>query len=182
MITVAGLAILKFPDGKMTGRISAAQTPFLLMINNQFNGGSLEVPCPAGKPCYDSVRLLKVRSKVNPILQGESVQLDIQTDVEGGIAELACSEIVSDEDFKAFSQRLSEIIETRIRETVRHLQQERADLIGIGNKLSRTSLKLWADWQQSWSDQFAAMDVQVQVHLKITNTGMQVSVPFSQGK
>lgn len=181
---VTGMALLK--EGRMIkGIITTDKTPALLMLQNKYKSGIVELPCD--KPSKDrktkmeSFEIATLATKVKPeINSGEvSVQVDIQ--VSGRIGELVCSTLKSVTEEKEFEKRVAERVKAQTEEVLLLLQKKKTDVIGIGDRIYQKNPKIWKSWQPTWSQRFSEMPFKIEVSVRITDTGMNTGLPYPKG-
>ena len=171
-----GLAVIDFAEGKMKGYIPPESTPYTIMLMGKFQGGVVELPCKTGGPLSglaDSFEIRKTDAKVEPAVKGGRLTIGIVVRLEGSIGELSCRRAVTDEEIAAFTEALSREVETRLTAAMQLLQREKADVIGVGEHLSRHRPRLWRQWKPEWPNRFADGDFHIEVKVKLTSTGIQ---------
>lgn len=185
-ITVHGLSLVDMSDGKVVGTLPSRLVPYYLLLTNQYHNGVVGVPCSAAaqneKKSTDVFEIVAGKSKVRPVVQGDSVQVKVQIELTGSIGELVCAPLVEKPQWEQFDQRLARAVTQNIQETLQLLQGEKADILGIGERLYRTHNNLWRRWKPDWADRFAECEFEVHVTAKVQNTGIDVGEPFSPVK
>ncbi|MFC4597821.1 Ger(x)C family spore germination protein [Cohnella hongkongensis] len=174
--TAHGLAIVDFSGGMMSGYIPPPLTPYTLILMNVFAGGVVDLPCEGGggkNSLSDSFEILKVGTKIRPVVRGDALTIGIQVRLEGSIGELGCRKAVTREEIAAFNEQVAQFSKDRLGEALERLQKEKADVIGVGEQLSRYRPHLWQRWKPGWPKRFADADSSIQVHVKLLNTGVQ---------
>ncbi|MBP1991116.1 Ger(x)C family spore germination protein [Paenibacillus eucommiae] len=181
-VSIAGLAVLNFPERKMSSLIPPAHTPYLLMLMNKFKGGIIDIPCSKESDkkveTSDSFEVIQVQTKVNPIINGDSLAVKFIITVEGAVGELNCSEVVTKEEVNKFRTKIKRVTEERLRKTITLLQQQKTDVLGIGIHMYRTHNQLWKKWKPDWEERFSHINFTVEVDVKLMNTGMNAAKPY----
>jgi spore germination protein KC len=177
-VSIAGLAILQFPQGRMTGFIPPSDVPYVLMLLNRFQTGTLEIPCGEGQSGTDGFMAVKVKTKLSPAVNKEMVRLDAKVQISGKIEELACSRVVTAEEVKQFESRVQQTVEARLRQTIGLLKREKADVLGIGERIYRRHKTQWMQLKPDWGEKFSKMEVKLTVQVRLLNTGTDSGVPF----
>lgn len=182
---VTGMALLK--EGRMIKRtITPNQTPALLMLQNKYKSGIVELPC--NKPSNDgttkieSFEIQTLATKVKPEIKSGKVSVQVDIQVSGRIGELVCSTLKSVTEEKAFEKRAAERVKAQTEEVIQLLQKKKTDVIGIGDRIYRKNPKLWKTWQSTWSQRFSEMAFKIDVSVRITDTGMNAGLPYPKGK
>ncbi len=176
LASVHGLAVIDFAEGKMTGYIPPESTPYAIILMNKFKGGVVELPCETGgrlSGLADSFEIRKADSKIEPAVKGTGLTIGIVVWLEGSIGELSCRKAVTNEEIAEFKKEISREVGKRLQEAMLLLQREKADVIGVGEHLSRHRHRLWRQWKPEWPSRFADGDFHIEVKVKLTNTGIQ---------
>jgi len=177
---ISGMAVIRFPEGVMTGLFPAADTLFYLILTNEFKQGNLEIPCPGEPGKADSLMITKSYAKLSPTLVGSAVRLNISVQLESYLGELTCGQVITDSDVSRFVQRAESSLESQIEDTVGQLQEKQADIFGIGLRMSREHPQVWRKLRSEWPDRFAKMGLDTHVKVKILTTGNDVGKPFDR--
>ncbi|NHN30841.1 Ger(x)C family spore germination protein [Paenibacillus agricola] len=181
--TVSGIAVLNFPEGKISSIIPSERTPYLLMLMDQYKGGLITIPCSGpnkdAPSSYDSFRVNKLHTSLNPSLRNDKLFLQIRIVMEGTVGELSCSRTISEAEIKDFTTRIKQKVEKQIRDTFVYIQKQKADVIGIGIELHRWHNSLWKTWKPDWKEHFAESDFTIDVDVSLISTGVYAGKPFS---
>ncbi|MFD0672818.1 Ger(x)C family spore germination protein [Cohnella sp. GCM10027633] len=185
-VAVSGVALLK--GGKLAGGVlSSARTRALIMLLDEFENGVVDAPCgdPRGegssdeRPGRESFEVLRLHSKLTPVLQGDELTIRTRIEMTLSTNELRCSSIATPEEEKAFRSRIEESVDANVRDIIAELQRRRADAIGIGDRIYRRSPRRWKELKPQWDAIFASARVETSVKVDIISTGMSIGKPFS---
>lgn len=181
-LSAAGIAILK--KGKQAGTLSPTKMQRLLMLTNQYKTGNIEFPCGIeGKAkVKESLEVVSAKTKVVPVIQGDSLTVKLNTRIVGAISELRCSSVVKREDEDAYKKRIQETVEQEFRALMAELQAKRLDAIGLGNKIFAKNPALWKRWKENWDERFALAKFESHVEIHVLHTGLNVGKPYSKYK
>jgi spore germination protein KC len=173
-VTIIGLAIIEFPKGNLTDIIPYTNTPYAVMLMNKFKKGFINIPCAhdAGKPNQnpDSFEITQSSTRIKPIIKGENLSLLVHLTIEGSAGELVCTSLTTEEEISDYKNRINEVITTNLTDTIRLLQQKKADLIGLSDQLYRYHNKTWKRWKSDWPERFAECEFQIEVNIRLINT------------
>lgn len=174
-----GLTLINFQDGKVSGYVPPSLTPYVIMLMDKYMGGALNLPCggDAGGMNGDAIEVQSLSARVKPVLQGDSLRMVANVGLEGSINELNCKPVVTPAEAAEFIGRTEAYLKEQLQAALLRLQQERADVIGIGLSLYRTHYRLWRDWKANWPDRFANADFTVNVKFTLLNTGTEIGQP-----
>ncbi|MGG1517208.1 Ger(x)C family spore germination protein [Paenibacillus oryzisoli] len=184
LASVAGIAAIK--NGLLAGTLSPEDVQSLLMILNQYKSGIIIFPC-SGYSLSDiehneSLEVMSAVGKITPRLQNNTVITQITVKLKGSIGELKCSKVRSKADGKRLEQQIQQNIEVSLKHTISKLQQEKWDLLGIGNKMYRKNPALWKQLKPNWDDFFSNSTFEFNIQVQIKNSGQDISIPFSVKK
>lgn len=169
MFTAAGLALFK--DGKMTGILPPGKLKGLIMLRNKFKSGIFEIPCEGRKNELETVEILSMHTRVKPKLSGDEIIVSVTVQGEASTGELKCSTIDKQADEAAFVHKMEEEMKSQIRSTIRFLQMNKTDVIGVGNYIYRRDPKKWNGLKETWDKKFAEIPFDIDVELKLITNG-----------
>ncbi|MDF2652934.1 MAG: spore gernimation protein GerC [Paenibacillus sp.] len=176
---VAGLALIK--NGKMVELIASKDVQYLIMMTKQFRSGVIEVPC-VGKEGQarkkESFEVVKLVAKLNPIVSKGKVTVNVNINIMGDANELYCSSLLTPEETTVFQNQVVETVEENLKRVIEHLQKEKIDALGIGDKLSRKEPQLWKKWKEDWDEHFAESQFSFKIKVDVRNTGTTVGKTF----
>lgn len=185
-LSVSGLATVDFQTGHLTEIISPANSKYLLMLTNHFKGGIIEIPCENEKKkkssSYDSFEIMRMKTKIKPIIKKDSLFLDVNMEIEGSAGELACSKVITPEEVKQFSNRVQQTIEQHAQKTIKLLQEKRDDVLDVGTSIYSYHYQVWKKWKPDWKQHFANSEVSIKVKIKLNSSGMISGSPYSKGE
>jgi spore germination protein KC len=171
-LSVAGAALVK--NGKMTGLLSPRQIEGLLMLTNKFKSGIITIPCTkkAGKKNeVESLGIVSFKTKVTPIIHNNMVSVDVSANISGSAYDLKCSSIDSPTAQKEFTVKAQNVVEEIMKTTIKSLQNQKTDLIGIGNRIYGKHPYLWKSWKSDWRERFSHISFSVQAQVSLSDTG-----------
>ncbi|RCW48573.1 Ger(x)C family spore germination protein [Paenibacillus prosopidis] len=169
LFSAAGLALLK--DGKMTGILPPSKVKGLIMLRNKFRSGIFEIPCEGRKNEMETIEILSLNTKVKPKLSGNRISVSVTVQGEASTGELKCSAIDKQPDEAAFVHKMEEEMKNQIRSTIRFLQVNKIDVIGVGNHIYRIHPQTWDGLKETWDKQFAKIPFDIRVELKLITNG-----------
>ncbi|MBM7564337.1 Ger(x)C family spore germination protein [Paenibacillus sacheonensis] len=192
---VSGLMLVQ--NGIVTTKYSGQQTEGLLRLLGHDNNGIVEIPCRAGKPREDeengdegsnmtdaggdqntaakrlneSAELLRFSSTRTLELSGGEVKAHFRVHAAVATLELSCTKLDTEAQETAFADKISAELKRQLQQSMKQLQQKKADLLGIGNDIYKHHPRLWKKWKPDWPDKFAAMDADFEVDTVILTHG-----------
>ncbi|MDF2668302.1 MAG: spore gernimation protein GerC, partial [Paenibacillus sp.] len=180
--SISGFAIINFPEGKISGMISGVKTPYVLMLMNKYEGGFIDVPCDSSKngasSHYDSFKISKVHTKIKTSMRNDKLLVQYMVNLEGNMAELICAPVVTKDDIRVFVKRTQEQVEKRLRETIVYSQKQKSDVFGVSTHLHRWQNSVWKTLKNDWRNEFARSQFEIEVKVKMLNSGMNNGKPL----
>ncbi|RBW70044.1 Ger(x)C family spore germination protein [Bacillus taeanensis] len=161
--------------GEMVDYLKADEVQKVLMLTNKFNKGVIEFPCmnqEDKEKKKETLEALSVQTKISPKFSDEPPTVHLLTKIDGKIGELKCTSITNEEEVKKLEERIGEKVKTEIEDTIKHLQEKKIDILGIGNKLYKQDPALWKEWEKDWENIFAETKFVIDVEANIQSTGM----------
>jgi spore germination protein KC len=172
----SGLAIIS--KGKMAELLEPRDVQEVLMLINKFKSGLIEFPClddgsqEASK--MEALETSLIKTKITPKFTMKPPTIHMLTKIEGTIGELSCTTITNVGEEKKLEDHIKKIIEEKIESVIERMQEEKVDVLGIGNKLYQQDPALWKKWEKEWDDIFADIQFIIDVEVIIRSTGMPI--------
>ncbi|KRF28116.1 Ger(x)C family spore germination protein [Paenibacillus sp. Soil787] len=177
---VAGVALLK--AGKLTGTMEPAKVESLQMLLNTYKSGILDIPCnnPSKQnQKVEAVEIVSLKSKWQPAsLEKLPLKVRAKLNIQVALMELSCSKLETVDEEKKFAQKVAATIKQRITETTNWLKKNKFDALGLGNKVYKKNPQLWKQWKPKWDDRFAESEFDIEVDVKVINSGTTVGKPI----
>ncbi|WP_332692606.1 Ger(x)C family spore germination protein [Halalkalibacter lacteus] len=182
-VVSTGLAIVS--DGKMHDRISTADVHNLLILTDDYNSGTIEYPCQdkenQQKNRSDTLEVTQLKTKLSPNFSESPPTIHFSTKVEGHIGEFQCSTMATDEERQKLQVHIENALKTQLEAFITYLQDEKLDVIGIGNTLYRKDPKLWEKQKENWEQIFSEIKFEIDVEIIIKSTGMTTGADLTEG-
>ncbi|SFE61250.1 spore germination protein KC [Paenibacillus algorifonticola] len=176
-LSTAGLALIK--EGKLKKIMPPDKVEGLLMLRNDYHSGVLEIPCSGMKGEKETAEVLSLRTAMKTKVQNGKPQVSFKIKGDLAITEMKCTSIVSFKDEQKFVEKFSAAILRQTAGTLKFLQKNKLEVIGIGNQLYRQSPKEWQKLQQNWDEQFARLPIEVKAEFRLVTGGTINSKPVS---
>ncbi|MBT2725195.1 Ger(x)C family spore germination protein [Bacillus sp. ISL-46] len=172
----SGVAIIS--KGKMVELLEPRDVQEVLMLMNKFKSGMLEFPClDDGSQETSKMETLEtslIKTKITPKFTMKPPTIHMLTKIEGTIGELRCTTITNVGEEKKLEDHIKNIIEEKIESVIERMQEEKVDVLGIGNKLYQQDPALWKKWEKEWEDIFADIQFIIDVEVNLRSTGMPI--------
>lgn len=165
---IEGTAVID--DGKMVGKLNEDETVGLNYLLDQVKGGSITVT--REKRERISLEIKNAKTKTIPHLNERQLKVDIETTIEGTLADNMTPYDVNEAFFKSIEKKVSERVEKDMRETLNKLQALKADITNIGIRTYQESPTKWHDVKSEWDNIFANADISIHVDTNIIHEGL----------
>ncbi|KQO17192.1 Ger(x)C family spore germination protein [Paenibacillus sp. Leaf72] len=176
-LSTAGLALIK--NGKMKKVMPPDKVEGLLALRNEYHSGVLEIPCEGMKGEKETAEVLALRTASKVTMKDGNPIVSYRIKGELAITELKCTAIVSKKDEQAFLEKFSAALLRQTSATLKFLQKNKLEVIGIGNQIYRQSPGAWHKLQPDWDERFAELPIDVKVEFKLVTGGTMNSKPAS---
>jgi len=175
MYSSAGLALLK--NGKMKTLLPSGKVEGLLMLRNEYKSGVIEIPCADKKKEVENTEILAIHTRTKPVIKGDKISVSVKLQGDVAIGELKCSKLLTEKDEDEFIHRIEEKMKVQMKSTIRFLQANQMEVIGIGNSIYKMNPKKWEKIKQTWDAQFAEVPFDIQVKLRLVTNGTITGKP-----
>lgn len=179
---IMGTAI--FQKDKIIGFLGAEETKDMLFIQNKIKGGLL-VKVESGEmgDIPLSLEIFKSKTKIEPIINKDHIQFNVNIYTEVSIDEIGGSEnFIEDTKRKELEKSIKEIMEARIKRVIDTVKNEHGvDIFGFGEKLREEKYKEWTKFEGKWGEEFQNVSVNVSMKVHIRNSAM-MSKPLKIGE
>jgi spore germination protein KC len=175
IFSAAGLALLK--DGVMKTVLPSSKVEGLVMLRNEYKAGVAQIACPGLKGFKETAEVLSLHVKTKPIVNGDEIKVAVKMRGEIAITELRCTRIVTIQDERKFVAAVEKALKKQAIDSIAFVQKQKLDVIGIGNSIYRKNPKKWESLKQNWDEQFAELQFDIQVELKLVTGGTIKSRP-----
>ncbi|WP_151737522.1 Ger(x)C family spore germination protein [Paenibacillus tengchongensis] len=159
-----------FNKDKMVGTLSKQQSLGLSWLNDQVQFTTISSDADSGLSAF---QVRKAKVKVTPVKGPLHYTLAVKANVKAQLVESTSSEHISaTPDWEKLLAQVESVIEAQIREGWASIQQTKLDLAGIGNKIHRKYPRDWNTLKDTWPEELAAMDIDIQVKVDLTRPGL----------
>jgi Ger(x)C family germination protein len=173
-VKIEGSAVIK--KDKFVGSLGEVDTANVDWIKDLAKGGSLTIKMPGNPNERLTLELKKLKSKVRPVVDGESIRMKIDVKAEVDIAEQLRDDY-RDNFNEPFIDTVENIasrkVELELAQTVKYVQEEfGADIFLFGVAMQRYAPDTWDKVKDNWSELFKEMEVEVSAHIDVRKRGL----------
>lgn len=152
------------------GELDTKETMGLNFLLNKVKGGDVEVSLDDKERV--SLEISKATTKIKPQLKGNQLRVDIQTKLEGTLADNMTGNHINQHFFNEIESKISQQVEEDMQSTLEKLKELNTDITGIGLKTYQAYPKQWHKIRSDWGDIFADADITIDVDTNITTQGL----------
>ncbi|NPV29046.1 MAG: Ger(x)C family spore germination protein [Firmicutes bacterium] len=165
-----------FKKDKLVGFFDERETRGLLFLRGVVRGeGSVVVPCPKHPEKKVSLRLVRARSKITPLVLNDRLRVLVEVDEEGDLAQQDYPALLNEPtEFRALERRFAEATRQEILAAVRRARALNSDCLGFGAAFHRKYPKEWRTLKRNWDQWFPRIEVEVRVKARLRRTGLIV--------
>ncbi|GLX67810.1 Ger(x)C family spore germination protein [Paenibacillus glycanilyticus] len=167
------LAILK--NDQMIGWMSRKESLGAAYLRDSVQQSFVVVPCEdqEGKKGFDTVQILKSKTKIIPKLQGGQLSFKADVDVTGTLMESNCAQDLFKPGVIQSLEKEGEVqIIAMMQEAWKKGQELQVDLFGAAEKTHRKYPKQWKEWSNSWDEVFAKSPLEAKVKFRMARMGL----------
>ncbi|WP_079507569.1 Ger(x)C family spore germination protein [Mesobacillus jeotgali] len=165
---ITGTAVIK--NNKMVGKLNIKESTGLNWLLNLVKGGT--ITAMLGERDRASLEVKKAKTKIVPHLEGKQLKIDIQTEIEGTLADNMTLAKLNESFLKKVEKRISQEVEGLMLSSINKLQELETDITDFGLIIHQTSPKEWKRIEPEWDDIFANAEINIEVNTLITHQGL----------
>ncbi len=125
----------------------------------------------------ENTEILAIHTRTKPVIKGDKVSVSVKLQGDVSIGELKCSKLDTEKDEAEFIHRIEEKMKEQMKSTIRFLQANKIEVIGIGNDIYKTDPKKWGEIKKTWDAQFAEVSFDIKVKLRLVTNGTITGKP-----
>ena len=164
-----GVAVIK--KDRMVGELDRTETAGLNILLNHVKGGNIQVNLNDEEKI--SLEIATLKTKLNPTLNGSKVDVAIQVEMEGTLADNMTPRKINESFLKEIETALEEKIEATTLATLNTLQEDlQTDITNIGLKTYRKYPRQWKKISSKWDEIFAGAEVSIEVDTNVLHQGL----------
>ncbi|MGE4283252.1 MAG: Ger(x)C family spore germination protein [Clostridia bacterium] len=169
----AGAAVFK--GDKMVGWLGEIDVIFLLWVRNYVQGGVIVIEDTHEHKGLVTLEVLKVDTKVRPMVEGDKIKMSIDIKAQFNIAEkyeIGRESAFDDEYIKRLEKKAADYIKEQIQDTIKYVQKKYGtDIFFFGLQMKRYQPKVWKQVEDDWDDIFKDIETEITVKARIKQIG-----------
>jgi spore germination protein KC len=165
-----GIAL--FNNDRLISFLTPDESKYFLMATGESHGGILALASSGTGAPDTSLEIADGSAKTSFTNEGGQIRMKIETETKVYLAETMEDIDVLDEDqIKALENEAEKRMALEITAVIQKVQtQMGTDIFGFGNVIHKRDVNLWKSIQDSWSDLFRTLPVDVTCKVTIVNT------------
>ncbi|MBI0578690.1 Ger(x)C family spore germination protein [Neobacillus cucumis] len=169
---IVGMAVFN-KDLKLKGFLNLQEDKNYLWLINRLTKQTITVTVPEGKGTA-SLYIIKMNSKIIPIIQGHTIKYDIILSGEGIIRENNTNlDLTQSKNLDLLEHVLEKEAEKEALQTIEKVQKQYGtDIFGFGEAIHQKYPSQWKVLKKSWANQFRKAEVSVHANLTIRRVGL----------
>jgi spore germination protein KC len=158
---------------KLIGSLNIKEGKNYLWLINRLTKQSITVNVPQGNGAA-SLSLIKMNSKIKPIIQGQTIKCNIVLSGEGTIRENNSNlDLTQEKSLTRLEHILEKKAEKQALQTIEKVQKQYGtDIFGFGEAIHQKYPSQWKGLKKNWANEFRKVEVSVQANLTIRRVGL----------
>ncbi|AOZ93002.1 Ger(x)C family spore germination protein [Paenibacillus crassostreae] len=166
-------ALSVFKGDKRVGKLNQAESLGISWLTNHINGSTFSFDDVNKDTGISTFRILKAKVKITPVKDAQQFSIKVEANVSGELVESTSQEnIQTSKSMNTMQQQVEQVIESQILEGWKSVQKLKVDLIGVADMIYRKHPKIWREIKDSWSEELANMDIDIEVNAVIKRPGL----------
>jgi spore germination protein KC len=168
-----------FKKDKLVGWLNESESKGYNYITDSVKSSVTSISCPEkGKA---SIEVIHSKSDIKGKFNNGEPEVDVTIQAEGDVGAVECHiDLTETKAIDALEKSYEKELKETIQQTIETVQKQyKADIFGFGQAIHRSNPKKWAKIKNQWDETFTDLTVNVEVDLKIRQTGT-VSNSFLQ--
>ncbi|WP_142323952.1 Ger(x)C family spore germination protein [Bacillus sp. AFS017274] len=166
---IVGTAVFK--KDKMTGTMTEKETRGLLWLRDEIESYTVTFQ-PKGMKGEISLNPVTAQVKIIPQIINNKWRFLVKVNTEGAVIQNETNlDLSSPKSINAAERAYQKDIENRIEMAFLHIQDKKADILGLGKDFYRKYPKQFNKVENHWDDIFAEMEVEIDVAAHIRRQG-----------
>lgn len=167
-ISVDSTAVFK--KDKLQGWLNEADSIGFNYVIDNVDNTAVTVPCEGGE---STIVTISTSTKVKGKIVKGTPKIEIDVTQEGNVGEVECTiDLTKQKTINELEEKYKKNTKEHIEGAIKTVQEEyQSDIFGFGEVIHRANPKAWKRLEQNWDQEFAKLDVTVNVDAKIRRLG-----------
>lgn len=173
LVYIDGLAV--FDDDKMVGSLSVTDTRNYFWTQ-RLQQTSIAIPCNEKKEdTFLDLRIIRTKTNMKTTYNNHKPKLHLDIYGEANIQGNECTKDITKLDvYLDYEKKLNKQVKKEIFDSIKKVQEDfGSDIYGFGDRLNQTNPKKFKEVKDSWDEEFARADLDVQVNITLLRGGFR---------
>ncbi|MEH7180005.1 Ger(x)C family spore germination protein [Neobacillus vireti] len=159
-----------FKNDKLIGWLNEKESKGFNYITDKVKATIVTFPCEDGRI---TVATIRSKTKLKGIMEKGKPKISINVTSEGNVGEVGCKfDLTKPEKIKELNEKYQKSIKGTIEAVIKKVQEDyQSDIFGFGEVIHRENPKAWKRLQQDWDQEFAKLEVTINVKAEIRRLG-----------
>ncbi|MCQ6276098.1 Ger(x)C family spore germination protein [Bacillus sp. V3B] len=162
--------IAVFKQDKLLGWVSSDESKGFNYVTDNVKSTVENIPCEDGK-----ITIATIRSKtdVKGKIENGKPKIDIQVTSEGDIGDVQCKvDLSKPKTIRDLEEKYKNNIKDKMEKAINRAQEDfQSDIFGFGEAIHRGDPKAWRRLEPNWEQEFANLEVSINVKAEIRRLG-----------
>lgn len=164
-----------FKNDKLVDWLTENQSRSLNIINDKVNSSMTSIAC--GNTGYLGLEIINTDAEKKASVKGNTPKIEINIKKETDIADVSCDVNLTDSrEISKLEKMIEGTIQTKTEDSVKEIQEMKADLFGFGEEFKKSHFKYWETVESNWEEVFSnqlEVDINIDIHIRGTGTTNQ---------
>lgn len=160
---------------KLVGWISDEQSKGVMWLTNHVDKTTVSFACSAGGKSREgsSARILHSSTKLKPQQRGDKWVMKVDIAADGSLLESDCGgDLMKPEEVRNVERLVEERIASIVTDGWEVVRKHKTDVLGFGTQIYKQYPKAWKAMESRWKEEFPLMEIELNVNMKLSSTGM----------
>lgn len=166
-----------FRDGKLIGWLSGERARGVLWVLNKIESTDVNLYWK-GKKAAISMITKKSQTKLSASIKNGKPVIRVLIKSEGNLSEANTAiDVMNPKKIGILEEKIEKEVKKQVEDSIKAAQKQKSDIFGFGEVIHRTDPKLWKKLKNNWNEQFAQLEVHVEVEAFYRRAGVRTT-PF----
>lgn len=158
-----------FKDTKMIGSLNEKESYGYNLMNTKVKTlGLFLIPSPLNPEHKVTLEISSLQKKVKPMIQGQSIKMFIQLDIDGNFYEQSGTEsLFSPEIFKMIEKTAELELKNQMTLSIIKAKSLNSDIFGWGNLVYKKDPQVWRLVEADWDELFPQIPFEIKVNFAL---------------
>ncbi|WP_101843513.1 Ger(x)C family spore germination protein [Halobacillus sp. Marseille-P3879] len=172
-VEISGMGLFK--EGRLEGWLDDREARGIAWVLNEIRRTVLTIKCEKNKELI-AAEVRYSKTKLTASVDEGKPEMTINVQGEGPLEEAACPMDLTDPKvIDQINEKFESAIKQEVTKAVKIAQEQKNDVLGFGETISRSHPEEWKSMKDNWDETFSEMDVHVEAEFFIRKTGLRTN-------